>query len=139
MRFNPTSIRPDMAAIDPAAALGATDVVPGIPHDADGPVFREPWEAQAFAMTLALHGRGLFTWPEWAAALAAEIKRAQAAGDPDTGDTYYRHWLAALERLVAERGVTDAAALARYREAWDRAADRTPHGVPIELRQEDFE
>jgi nitrile hydratase accessory protein len=132
-------MRPDVAAIDLAAARGATDVVPGIPHDADGPVFREPWEAQAFAMTLVLHGRGLFTWPEWAAALAAEIKRAQAAGDPDTGDTYYRHWLAALERLVAERGVTDAAALARYREAWDRAADRTPHGVPIELRQEDFE
>jgi nitrile hydratase accessory protein len=139
MRSSPTSIQPDMAAIDPAAALGATHTVPGIPRDADGPVFREPWEAQAFAMTLALHGRGLFTWPEWAAALAAEIKRAQAAGDPDTGDTYYRHWLAALERLVAERGVTDAAALARYREAWDRAADRTPHGVPIELRQEDFE
>jgi nitrile hydratase accessory protein len=139
MRSSPISIRPDMAAIDPAAARRATDVVPGIPHDADGPVFREPWEAQAFAMTLALHERGLFTWPEWAAALAAEIKRAQAAGDPDTGETYYRHWLAALERLVAERGVTDAAALARYRAAWDRAADRTPHGVPIELRQEDFE
>jgi nitrile hydratase accessory protein len=132
-------MRPDMAPIYPAAARGATEVVPGIPHDADGPVFREPWEAQAFAMTLALHERGLFTWPEWAAALAAEIKRAQAAGDPDTGETCYRHWLAALERLVAERGVTDAEALARYREAWDHAADRTPHGVPIELRPEDFE
>jgi nitrile hydratase accessory protein len=128
-----------MTAIDPAAARRATDIVPGIPRDADGPVFGEPWEAQAFAMTLALHERGLFTWPEWAAALAAEIKRAQAAGDPDTGETYYRHWLAALERLVAERGVTDAATLARYRDAWDRAADRTPHGAPIELRQEDFE
>ena len=79
--------------------------MPGIPRDADGPVFREPWEAQAFAMTLALHERGLFTWPEWAAALAAEIKRAQAAGDPDTGETYYSHWLAALEKLVAEKGV----------------------------------
>jgi nitrile hydratase accessory protein len=127
-----------MTAIDPAAARRATDAVPGIPHDADGPVFREPWEAQAFAMTLALHQRGLFTWPEWAAALAAEIKRAQAAGDPDTGETYYRHWLAALERLVAERGLTDTGALARYRDAWDRAADRTPHGTPIELRPEDF-
>jgi nitrile hydratase accessory protein len=128
-----------MTSIDPAAARRATDAVPGIPHDAEGPVFREPWEAQAFAMTLALHQRGLFTWPEWAAALAAEIKRAQATGDPDTGETYYRHWLAALERLVAERGVTDAGALARYRDAWDRAADRTPHGSPIELRPEDFE
>ena len=80
--------------------------MPSIPRDADGPVFREPWEAQAFAMTLALHERGVFTWPEWAAALAAEIKRAQAAGDPDTGETYYSHWLAALEKLVAEKGVT---------------------------------
>jgi nitrile hydratase accessory protein len=127
-----------MTAIDPAAARRATDVVPGIPRDADGPVFREPWEAQAFAMTLALHERGLFTWPEWAAALAAEIKHAQAAGDPDTGETYYRHWLAALERLVAQRGVADAGTLARYRDAWDRAADRTPHGAPIELRPDDF-
>ena len=138
MRSSPTSIRPDMTSIDPAAARRATEVVPGIPRDADGPVFREPWQAQAFAMTLALHDRGLFTWPEWAAVLATEIKRAQAAGDPDTGETYYRHWLAALERLVAERGVTDAAALARYRDAWDRAADRTPHGAPIELRPDDF-
>jgi nitrile hydratase accessory protein len=138
MRSSPTSIRRDMTAIDPAAARRATDVVPGIPRDADGPVFREPWEAQAFAMTLALHERGLFTWSEWAAALAAEIKHAQAAGDPDTGETYYRHWLAALERLVAQRGVADAGTLARYRDAWDRAADRTPHGAPIELRPDDF-
>ena len=75
--------------MDPQAAMRATIAVPGVPRDADGPVFREPWEAQAFAMTLALHERGVFTWPEWAAALAAEIKRAQAAGDPDTGETYY--------------------------------------------------
>jgi nitrile hydratase accessory protein len=112
--------------------------VPGIPRDADGPVFREPWEAQAFAMTLALHDRGLFTWPEWAATLADEIKRAQDAGDPDTGETYYRHWLAALERIVADKGVTDDATLTRYRDAWDHAADRTPHGAPIELTPEDF-
>ena len=97
-------------------------------------MFREPWEAQAFAMALALHERGLFTWPEWAATLGDEIKRAQAAGDPDTGETYYRHWLDALERMVAEKGVTDAQTLARYRDAWDHAADRTPHGTPIELQ-----
>src|SRR5580698_2395335 len=79
--------------MDPAAAHDATASVPGIPRDNEGPVFREPWEAQAFAMALALHARGLFTWTEWAATLGAEIKRAQAAGDPDTGETYYRHWL----------------------------------------------
>ena len=129
----------DMTPIDPTAAKRATDAVPSIPSDAEGPVFREPWEAQAFAMTLALHERKLFTWPEWAQTLSAEIKRAQAAGDPDTGETYYRHWLAALERIVAEKGVTDAATLSRYFHAWDHAADRTPHGQPIELRPEDFE
>jgi len=89
-------------------------------------------------MTLALQKRGLFTWPEWSAALGAEIKRAQAAGDPDTGETYYRHWLAALERLIAEKGVANADTLHRYRDAWDHAADRTPHGQPIELRPGDF-
>jgi nitrile hydratase accessory protein len=124
--------------IDPAAARRATEAVPGIPSDAQGPVFREPWEAQAFSMALALHQRGIFTWSEWAATLADEIKRAQAAGDPDTGETYYHHWLATLERLVAEKGVTSRDTLARYRDAWDHAADRTPHGTPIELRPDDF-
>jgi nitrile hydratase accessory protein len=120
------------------AAARATRAVPSIRCDAEGPVFREPWEAQAFAMALTLHERGLFSWSEWAATLSAEIKRAQAAGDPDTGETYYRHWLAALERLIAEKGVTTTETLHRYRDAWDHAADRTPHGTPIELRPEDF-
>ena len=127
-----------MTSIDPTSARRAAETSPGIPRDDDGPVFREPWEAQAFAMTLALHERGLFTWPEWSAALTEEIKRAQAAGDPDTGETYYHHWLAALERLIAEKGVADRATLVRYRDAWDHAADRTPHGQPIELKPEDF-
>jgi nitrile hydratase accessory protein len=122
-----------------AAVARATNALPDIPVDADGPVFREPWEAQAFAMALTLHERGVFTWTEWAAALASEIKRAQAAGDPDTGETYYRHWLATLEGLVAAKGVTTTETLHRYRHAWDHAADRTPHGMPIELRAEDFE
>jgi nitrile hydratase accessory protein len=123
---------------DRAAARLAAEAIPGIPLEDDGPVFREPWEAQAFAMALSLHARGLFAWPEWAAMLADEIKRAQAAGDPDRGDTYYHHWLATLERMVASKGVTDPDMLARYHDAWDRAADRTPHGTPIELRPEDF-
>jgi nitrile hydratase accessory protein len=130
--------RNDAAAIDAAAARRATEAAPSIPRDAEGPVFREPWEAQAFAMTLALHERGLFTWPEWAATLGEEIKRAQAGGDPDTGETYYRHWLNALERIVAVKGLADMQMLARYRRAWHHAADRTPHGTPIELALEDF-
>ena len=121
-----------------AAAIQATSALPGIPCDDDGPVFREPWEAQTFAMALALHGRALFTWNEWAATLAEEIRRAQQGGDPDTGETYYRHWLATLERLIAEKGVATCETLHRYRGAWDHAADRTPHGSPIELKPEDF-
>ncbi len=127
-----------MTSPDRQAALAATRALPGIPVDDQGPVFREPWEAHAFAMAVTLHARGVFSWPEWAAALADEISRAQAKGDADCGDTYYRHWLATLERLVAEKGVTSAATLARYRDAWDHAANRTPHGKPIELRPEDF-
>ena len=129
-----------MSAASDAEDAGqeALAALPEIPRDDDGPVFREPWEAQAFAMTLHLYRQGLFTWPEWAAVLTDEIKRAQAAGDPDRGDTYYRHWLCALERIVAEKGVTDAATLTRYRTAWRRAADRTPHGQPIELTESDL-
>jgi nitrile hydratase accessory protein len=74
--------------------------LPGIPLGADSPVFNEPWEARAFAMTLALHERGVFTWPQWAEALSREIDRAHTAGDQDLGDTYYQHWLRALESLV---------------------------------------
>jgi nitrile hydratase accessory protein len=124
--------------VDPAAAREAARAVPGLPRDAGGPVFREPWEAQAFALAVALHRRGLFGWDEWAAALGEEIKAAQRAGDPDTGATYYRYWLKTLERMVAARGIADSAALARYQEAWARAVGRTPHGAPIELTAADF-
>jgi nitrile hydratase accessory protein len=112
--------------------------VPGIPRAPEGPIFHEPWEAQAFAMTLALQERRLFTWGEWTAVLGEEIRRAQVTGDPDSGETYYHHWLAALERIVAEKGVADAASLARCHRAWKRAAERTPHGSPIVVRVEDY-
>jgi nitrile hydratase accessory protein len=123
---------------DTDPARQALDAVPSIPRDAEGPVFREPWEAQAFAMTLGLFEQGLFTWKEWTAALVTEIKRAQEADDPDTGETYYLHWLAALERIVADKGVTDDSTLGRYRDAWRSAADRTPHGQPILLDPSDI-
>ena len=119
-------------------ARDLSEILPGLPRDTAGPVFREPWEAQAFAMALALHERGLFTWSEWVATLADEIKNAQAAGDPDTGSTYFRHWLNALERLVAEKNLASEATLARARDAWASAAARTPHGMPIALADEDF-
>ena len=113
-------------------------LLPGQPSSEGEPVFREPWEAHAFAMAVRLHERGLFTWSEWASALAVEIEHAQAAGDPDTGGTYYQHWLATLERLVADSGAASLTELERTRAAWRRAADRTPHGQPIELRPADY-
>jgi nitrile hydratase accessory protein len=120
------------------ATLRATQSVSSIPRNAEGPVFREPWEAQAFALALSLNERDLFTWGEWAKILGEEIKKAQAAGDPDTGETYYHHWLATLERVVADKGLTDARTLARTGDAWERACERTPHGTPIELQPSDF-
>ena len=113
-------------------------LLPGMPQEGGEPVFAEPWQAQAFAMALALHQRGLFSWPEWAEALSQQIAAAQAAGDADLGDTYYRHWLAALEALVAAKGASSPDELARVRHAWAHAAGRTPHGQPIELRLQDY-
>jgi nitrile hydratase accessory protein len=118
-------------------SLGRNDEL-NIPHDRDGQVFHAPWEAEAFALAVSLKERGLFTWTEWAVTLGDEIKKAQAAGDPDTGETYYQHWLATLERILTAKGVVDSGALARTRDAWQRACARTPHGIPIELRAEDF-
>lgn len=109
------------------------DTLPALPVDDDGPVFREPWEAQAFAMTLELHKQGRFSWIEWATYLNNEIEKAQRSGDPDLGDTYYYHWLAALENICLDKGITSERALAERKDAWDRAAQATPHGEPIEL------
>ena len=108
--------------------------LPGIPLDEEGPVFKEPWEAQAFAMTLALYEKGLFSWPEWARALSQTILEAQSAGDPDTGENYYEHWLAALERIVTEKKLLDSVALSERKHAWEHAARHTPHGQPIVLK-----
>lgn len=121
-----------------ATADAAVRALPGQPLQGGEPVFAEPWQAQAFAITLALHRRGLFSWPQWAEALSRQIAAAQAAGDADLGDTYYHHWLAALETLVASQGASSADELARTRDAWAHAAERTPHGQPIELRAGDF-
>lgn len=110
--------------------------LPAIPRDADGgPVFRAPWEAQAFAMAVKLHQAGHFTWAEWAERLAQEIKRARERGDPDLGPTYYEHWLAALEGIVAEKGLVGAEELARRKSEWDQAARATPRGQPIQLAE----
>ncbi len=105
----------------------------GLPCDTEGPVFKEPWEAEAFAMAVHLSEAGRFTWGEWTAALAREIRSAGTAGDPDLGDTYYQHWLRALLALCAETGLVPADGLQRRTEEWRQAYLRTPHGRPVEL------
>ena len=117
-------------SIPPDADFGA---LPALPRDDAGPVFKAPWEAQAFAMTVALHARGVFTWREWAAALAAELAAAAARGEPDDGTHYYEHWLAALEKLAAAKQVVARPELERRVDEWDAAARATPHGQPIVL------
>jgi len=112
------------------ADLGA---LPALPRDAQGPVFKAPWEAQAFAMTVSLHARGAFTWREWADALARELAAAGASGEPDDGSHYYEHWLAALEKLVAGKNLVAGQEMERRVEEWDAAASVTPHGKPVEL------
>ena len=117
-------------SIPPEADPGA---FPALPRDEEGPVFKAPWEAQAFAMALSLHTRGVFTWREWADAIAAELAAAAARGEPDDGTHYYEHWIAALEKLVAGKKLILGHELARRMDEWDAAARATPHGKPIEL------
>ena len=109
------------------------DALSSLPRDEGGPVFAEPWEAQAFAMAVRLSAQGHFTWKEWAAALAAELKAAADRGQPDDGSRYYHHWLAALEKLVTEKGLSNSAELLDRKEAWADAYRHTPHGKPVEL------
>ena len=108
--------------------------LPPLPRDEGGPVFAEPWQAQAFALAVKLSEQGYFTWKEWAAALAEELKAAADRGEPDDGSRYYEHWLATLERLVKERGLSDDSELAQRKEAWADAYRHTPHGKPVALR-----
>jgi nitrile hydratase accessory protein len=112
--------------------MGALSM-PGLPQDAGGPIFNEPWEAKAFAMTLSLHQQGLFSWAEWSQALARQLALARTLGDPDLGGTYYQHWLTALETLVAAKGAASTEDLKRCAEAWREAAEHTPHGQPVLL------
>lgn len=123
-----------MSAADPASQSERLAALPRLPRDEGGPVFAEPWQAQAFALAVKLSEQGHFTWKEWAAALADELKAAATRGEVDDGSRYYDHWLAALERLVKARGLTDSEALVRRKEEWADAYRHTPHGKPVELQ-----
>jgi nitrile hydratase accessory protein len=118
---------------DPSVGAERLAALPRLPRDTGGPVFAEPWQAQAFAMAVRLSEQGHFTWKEWAATLADELKAAADRGEPDDGSRYYEYWLAALERLVAAKGLSDPAALLKRKEAWAEAYRHTPHGKPVKL------
>ena len=113
--------------------IPAIDDLPALPRDQGGPVFKEPWQAQAFALAVHLSAVGHFTWSEWVAVLSQQIEAAQAQGDADLGDTYYRHWLVALERLCTAKGLVDIQDMQRRTEEWRRAYLNTPHSQPVAL------
>ncbi len=119
-------------ANDAAAVRFATS--PLLPRDEEGPVFAEPWQAQAFAIAVQLSAEGHFTWTEWAIALGEQLQAAVRRGEPDDGSRYFEHWIAALEHLVADKKLTDLTALSERKEAWADAYRHTPHGQPVELR-----
>ena len=111
--------------------------LPPLPRDDEGPVFAAPWQAQAFALAVKLSEQGHFTWKEWAATLADELRAAADRGEPDDGSRYYHCWVAALERLVTGKGLSDSPALRDRKEAWADAYRHTPHGQPVVLRKAD--
>jgi len=118
--------------------LSELESLPSMPRDEEGPVFAEPWQAQAFALAVKLSEQGHFTWKEWSAALAEELRAAADRGEPDDGSHYYEHWVTALERLVTAKSLADRTALLTRKEAWADAYRHTPHGKPVELvRQPD--
>jgi nitrile hydratase accessory protein len=129
--------RPDLSGDaggdDPGVTAARLDALPRLTREKDGPVFAEPWQAQAFALAVKLSEHGYFTWKEWATTLADELKAAEGRGEPDDGTHYYEHWLAALERLVVNKGLTDRDTMRERKEAWADAYLHTPHGKPVEL------
>ncbi|HXZ60870.1 MAG TPA: nitrile hydratase accessory protein [Steroidobacteraceae bacterium] len=124
-----------MKRSESAPSPSALAQLPELPRNQDGPVFGEPWQASAFALAVSLSHQGHFTWKEWAAALAEELRASAARGEPDDGSRYYHCWLAALERLVVAKGLSKSGELRDCKEAWADAYRRTPHGRPVELAQ----
>ena len=122
-----------MSAPNSIAKTQGLQALPRLPQDKGEPVFTEPWQANAFALAVKLSEQGYFTWKEWAAALANELKAATSRGEPDDGSHYYDHWLAALEHLVTAKGLADSPLLLARKEAWADAYRSTPHGMPVKL------
>jgi nitrile hydratase accessory protein len=116
----------------PEAARIAAESVASIPRDVDGPVFPAPWAARAFALAVAMHGRGIFTWSEWSESLGTKVD-ATTRGRTDDPTAYWEAWLAALEEILQRKHVAASTDLLDLKKAWREAAEHTPHGMPIEL------
>ena len=122
-----------MSRPDAHDAMERFAMSPLLPRDEGGPMFAEPWQAQAFALAVQLCAAGYFTWTEWTTALGAQLQAAVGRGAPDDGSRYFEHWLTALEQLVAEKQLTDLTALSERKAAWVDAYRHTPHGHPVAL------
>lgn len=118
-----------MAIMDQAQLMAT----PSLPFSDDDPIFTAPWQAQAFAITVQLSEEGHFTWPEWVQYLSTEITAASDDVPGDSLDVYYRQWLAALEKLVTDKGLASRREMGRRKEDWRRAYQNTPHGSPVEI------
>lgn len=104
-----------------------------VPVNANGPAFDHPWQAQAFSLTVHLHKKGLFSWADWVRIFSDEIKASPALHGESVNDTYYRQWLAAMEKLVAVLGLTVSDDISRRTDEWRQAYLNTPHGQPVAL------
>lgn len=113
--------------------MNRPDLPPPASLASENNTFHEPWQAQAFAMTIALHQKGLFSWKEWATCLSAQLGELGAAED---GSDYYRRWLSALEKLLSDKGVAAGSEIDALAASWQRAAHATPHGKPILLEND---
>jgi nitrile hydratase accessory protein len=125
-----------LSPVEPALPADQLSQLPPLPRDETGPVFAEPWQATAFALAVRLSAQGHFTWNEWAATLADELRASAARGEPDDGSHYYHCWLTALEHLAVAKRLSDRGALQARKEAWADAYRRTPHGKPVELQED---
>jgi nitrile hydratase accessory protein len=74
-------------------------------------VFAAPWESRVFGITMALYEQGRFEWDEFRGRLIAAIGREERAHPVGAQFPYYACWLAALEELLAAKGVCAEEAL----------------------------
>lgn len=128
-----TTAHPDVSTNADLDALLHHEAIAPLPQKQGEPVFRDSWEAEAYAIGNLLVKEGHLLPAEWMQRMAAAIAQAQAAGDPDCGDTYYLHWCAALESVCFDREWISPDLYQQQLALWAQAIANTPHGVPLAL------